>query len=94
MDRGHACAGFDVTRHRVLLSLETDMGERCVDLFVRSDGGYGFEVYRRDSEEGRGWYPVGGYQDQRYASKAELRIAAERVVSWIAWDGVDWENLK
>jgi hypothetical protein len=40
--------------NRVLRSIETDDAARCVDLFVRPDGTFGFEEYRRDIEDGRG----------------------------------------
>ena len=33
--------------NRVLRSIETDDGGRCVDLFARPDGTFGFEEYRR-----------------------------------------------
>ena len=38
----------------VLESLETDDGLRCVDLFRRPDGSFGYEEFRRDPEERRG----------------------------------------
>jgi len=39
-------------RNLVLASLEAEGGERCVDVFKRPDGTFGFEEYRRDSEDG------------------------------------------
>ena len=37
-----------MTRHAVLASLETDDHSQCVDFFLREDGTFGFEQYRRD----------------------------------------------
>ena len=39
---------------KVLTSLENSAGDHCVDIFVRVDGTFGFEDYRRDSEGERG----------------------------------------
>ncbi len=72
---------------RVLTSLETDGASRCVDLFVRSDGSYGFEEYRRDPEDPRGWHVIGGYGGQRYADEDQARDGAAACVPWFqeAW---------
>ena len=35
----------------VLESVENDEHDRCVDLFRRHDGSFGFEVFRRDVED-------------------------------------------
>ena len=37
---------------KVMESFENDLEDRCVDFFVRDDGTFGFEEYRRDHEEG------------------------------------------
>lgn len=42
----------------VLASLENAERDRCVDLFQRPDGGYGFEEFRRDREDAGAWTPV------------------------------------
>lgn len=69
---------------RVLQSLEFDGGLRCVDVFVRSDGSYGFELYRRDPEDGHGWYPIGGYEEMRFECEAAARNEAARRVPGLA----------
>ena len=33
----------------------------CVDIFMRADGTYGFDEFRRDPEDGRGWFSIGHY---------------------------------
>jgi len=63
---------------------------RCVDVFRRPDGTFGFEEYRRDSEDARGWFPVGFFSDHVFGSEeAALREARARV-RWLpgAIDGV------
>jgi len=72
------------TRRRplVLRSFETPDGDRCVDIFQRTDGSFGFEGYRRDAEDPSGWYPVSNFADQRYDSQNGAREAAGRVFPW------------
>jgi hypothetical protein len=38
-------------KNRVLASLENLYGDRCVDVYVRADGSFGFEEFRRDPED-------------------------------------------
>jgi hypothetical protein len=68
----------------VLLSIETPCGSRCVDLFRRPDGSYGFEEYRRDVEDGRGWFPIGGFALRRHSSAGDARRAAAAEIGWFA----------
>jgi len=70
-------------KNRVLRSIEIDSGNRCVDIFLRPDGSAGFEEYRRDSEDGRGWFPVGSYSAHVYATEAAALDAAFETVSWL-----------
>ncbi|MEM8743922.1 MAG: hypothetical protein AAGF14_04730 [Pseudomonadota bacterium] len=69
--------------NKVLRSIETPDGGRCVDLFVRPDGTFGFEEYRRDSEDARGWYPIGFFQAQVFAREADALNAALKTVPWL-----------
>ena len=73
----------DGARNRVLRSIENDSGNLCVDIFLRPDGSAGFEEYRRDSEDGRGWFPVGFYAAHVYATEAAALDAALESVSWL-----------
>ena len=68
----------------VFVSIESDEGDRCVDLFSRSDGTYGFEEFRRDAEDRGVWTPVQYYSGAVYNSGAEARDTAERAVAWLA----------
>jgi hypothetical protein len=69
--------------NRVLRSIETDDGGRCVDLFVRPDGSFGFEEYRRDSEDRRGWFPIGGYAAVTFITEAATLAQALICVLWL-----------
>ena len=73
-------------RKLVLASIETEDGDRCVDIFRRPDGSHGFETYRRDAEDGRGWFPIGNFEAARYDTEQTARAAARDSVSWINWD--------
>ena len=43
----------------------------CVDIFPRPDGTYEFDEYRRDFEDGRGWFPTGNYSAMTFQSQEE-----------------------
>ena len=73
----------DQQRKTVIWSVEAPGGQVCVDLFWRGDGTYGFEEYRRDPEDGRGWYPVGGHADDIYPDRTSAERAALRAVDWL-----------
>ena len=71
-------------RNLVLQSIETDDGDRCVDIFQRGDGSFGFEGYRRDAEDVSGWYRVTQFGVQRYDSETAAVTAARGVFAWMA----------
>jgi len=68
----------------VFNSVENAAGDRCVDLFRRPDGSYGFEEFRRDVEDRGAWTPVAYYSGAVYATEAAALDAARREVSWLA----------
>jgi hypothetical protein len=70
--------------NRVLRSIETEDGTRCVDIFVRADGTFGFEEYRRDAEDGRGWFLIGHYAGGVHASQDAALATALLKVTWLA----------
>lgn len=73
-----------VTRPRnLVISSHNDHGETiCVDIFQRPDQSFGFEEYRRDPEDGRGWFPVGHYADRRYDTYDAAKSAAANCIGW------------
>jgi len=68
----------------VFVSVENPEHDRCVDIFSRPDGTFGFEEFRRDAEDGGQWTPVQYYSGVSYVSSAEARETAERCVPWLA----------
>ena len=70
----------------VLGSMENAEHDRCVDLFRRPDGSFGFEEFRRDVEDAGVWTPVAYYSRAAYASQVEALAAAVKAVAWL--DGV------
>jgi hypothetical protein len=69
--------------NKVSRSIETPDGGRCVDLFHRPDGTFGFEEYRRDPEDGSGWYPIGHFGEAIFASEAAALAQAHKLVPWL-----------
>ncbi|MEQ8698723.1 MAG: hypothetical protein RLT05_19480 [Bauldia litoralis] len=69
---------------KVIDSLEDAGGARCVDLFVRDDGSYGFKEFRRDPEDGGRWTLVADYSGLRYATGEDALAAAADAIAWFA----------
>jgi hypothetical protein len=68
----------------VLASIETDDGHRCVDLFRRPNGTFGYEEFRRDPEDRGAWTPVRFASVLNYASLEDAKAAAAAAVAWMA----------
>jgi hypothetical protein len=68
----------------VFTSIENPEGNRCVDLFLRPDGTYGFEGFRKDPGDAGAWTPVQYYSAATYASKDNAIAAATSAVTWLA----------
>jgi hypothetical protein len=56
----------------VFVSVENPEHDRCVDIFSRPDGSYGFEEFRRDVEDNGQWTPVQYYSGVSYVSAAGM----------------------
>ena len=66
---------------------EDDAAARCVDVFLRNDGSYGFDEFRRD--DGQDWTSTlpDFYSRDKYASAAEARAEARAAIPWFeAWE--------
>ena len=64
----------------VLASVNLSGESICVDIFRRPDGSFGFEEFRRDPEDGRGWFAIGFHGDRRFATEGAARAAAAEAV--------------
>jgi len=71
---------------RVVASFNNPTGDHCVDIFARDDGTFGFEEYRRDPEDLRGWFPLHRYVSQVFATDQEALAQAKATVAWMAAD--------
>ena len=78
-----AAVGGIPLKNQVLQSLETPDGSRCVDLFIRPDGSFGFEIYRRDVETLSGWFAIGNNIDLSFGSQHLARTAAADQAPWL-----------
>jgi hypothetical protein len=67
----------------VLASHQTSEANRCVDVFSRPDGTFGFEEFRRDPEDLGTWTPVSYFSGRAYATEAQARAAAIQAVPWL-----------
>jgi hypothetical protein len=68
----------------VFASVENDEHDRCVDVFYRPDGTFGFEEFRRDVEDEGAWTPLGYFSRKTYPSSPAAYAAAEAAVPWLA----------
>ena len=64
-------------------SIENDEHDKCVDLFRRPDGSFGFEEFRRDVEDLGAWTPVAYHSGAAYLSGEAALAAANRAVVWL-----------
>lgn len=68
---------------KVLASRENPTADRCVDIFLRPDGSYGFEEYRRDPEDAGAWTPVAFHAYRVFATRAQVEDAATGAIAWL-----------
>eukprot|EP01037_Dinobryon_pediforme_P022706 gene22706-23943_t len=69
--------------NKVLKSINEAGAGRCVDIFRRPDGSIGFEEFRRDVEDTRGWFPIGGHANRLFADETAALEAALAAVPWL-----------
>ncbi len=68
---------------RVVRSINMHGGQMCVDIFIRPDGSFGFEQYRRDPEDPSGWFRTGSYGHRVFASEDLTLAAAQKALPWL-----------
>jgi hypothetical protein len=68
--------------NKVMRSVNAPDGGRCVDIFLRPDGTFGFEEFRRDVEDPSGWFPIGGHMGKSFATEQDAFDQALAVVAW------------
>jgi hypothetical protein len=67
----------------VVASPSTLAVDRCVDIFRRPDGTFGFEEFRRDPEDMGSWTPIAYFSDGEFANEDEAIAAARDAVAWL-----------
>jgi hypothetical protein len=67
----------------VLVSLEDPQGLRCVDIFRRADGSFGFKEFRRDPEDRGGWTMTADFSHLTYPSQDAALAAATATLGWL-----------
>ena len=70
--------------NKVMRSINLDGETICVDVFLRPDGSFGFDEFRRDPEDGRGWYSIGYHGESRFENFDAAMAEALTKVSWLA----------
>jgi hypothetical protein len=68
--------------NKVLRSIEAPDRSRCVDVFVRPDGPFGFEEYLRESEDERCWFPAAFHGARPHAND---EAALDDALAHVAW---------
>jgi hypothetical protein len=67
----------------VVASHQSPQADRCVDVFFRPDGTFGFEEFRRDPEDMGAWTPLSYFAGLAFSSEDEAMAAARRAVAWL-----------
>ena len=62
----------------VLSSIETFDGDRCVDIFQRADGTFGFDEFRRDPETKTGWVRIGQFENDVFDVLTDIACFGQR----------------
>lgn len=70
-------------KNKVIHSINQDGALLCVDIFQRPDGTFGFDEYRRDPEDGRGWFSIGMHSGLLFESAASALAEARKRVVWL-----------
>lgn len=69
--------------NKVIRSINLPGETVCVDLFERPDGSFGFDEFRRDPEDGKGWFSIGYHGDKRFDSFDAVLSAAKATIHWL-----------
>lgn len=67
----------------VVASYEDAVGQRCIDIVERADGGFALKEFRRDPEDGGGWTLVRAYDAETFPTREAALDAAIRLAPWL-----------
>jgi hypothetical protein len=68
---------------KVLTSYQTTEADRCVDMFCRANGTFGYEEFRRDPEDRGAWTAISYFSDREFASEHDTLRSALTSVLWL-----------
>ena len=68
----------------VLRSYEITTRDYCVDLFIRKDGSFGFEEFRRDTEDMGKWTGLKYYSVLVFKNEADALQEAKNRIAWLS----------
>ncbi len=69
---------------KVLFSVTSNEGDRCVDVFIRPAGTFGYEEFRRDPEDMGAWTALHYFSLRAFTSESETLASARASVRWLA----------
>ena len=69
--------------NKVLRSINAPDAARCIDIFQRPDGTFGFEEFRRDVEDLSGWFAIGGHGNRSFTTAEDAFEQALAAVPWL-----------
>lgn len=68
----------------MLKNYEINTGDYCVDIFVREDGSFGFEEFRRDVEDMGRWTGLRYYSALRFNNETDALKEARVQIKWLS----------
>jgi|SaaInlStandDraft_1057018.scaffolds.fasta_scaffold258016_1 hypothetical protein len=71
-------------KNTVYQSINLNGENICVDIFQRPDGTYGYDEFRRDFEDPRGWYSIGHFGDQVFDDADQALTNAKNSIQWLS----------
>ncbi len=72
-------------KNAVILSVNNDEGNLCLDIFIRENNTFSFEEYRKDPENVDGWYKVENYSNKIYKNQKEAYKDARKYIMWFKY---------
>ena len=69
--------------HQLLVSLNEPEGTLCIDVFLRADQTFGFELFRRDVEDGGAWQCLHRFGRRSFESGQQALDAARAGMPWL-----------
>lgn len=69
--------------NKVIHSINLAGDTTCVDVFERPDGTFGFDEFRRDFEDMRGWFSIGHFDNRAFPTVKAALSDARKSIGWL-----------